>query len=136
MRQILAACFAIYALYVPTALWLDHVSSAPVRPPGTVDALVHFHRLTGDRFALTTPAIHLRQYEDDEPNNQHSPVLLYEDDKPLAHPHSSHRAIAEIGAGRYSHWKDIGFVFSTSDNSDPETNGRHYWAVLPDTARK
>jgi len=51
-----------------------------------------------------------------------------------------HRDIQEIGRGRYSHWNDNpesgwrtirGMLFSASDNSDPRTNGRHYWAVLP-----
>ena len=27
--------------------------------------------------------------------------------------------------------KDLGILLSTSDNSDPNVNGRAYWAVLP-----
>lgn len=60
-----------------------------------------------------------------------SPIVLYEDDRALGPAHSIHYEIAFLGAGRYSHWKLQGMVFSSSDNSNPNTNGRRYWAVLP-----
>ena len=50
---------------------------------------------------------------------------------PLGPGLSPHHEIEKIGLGRYSHWKDMGILLSTSDNSDPNTNGRAYWAVLP-----
>jgi hypothetical protein len=32
----------------------------------------------------------------------------------------------------YSHWKNSnGFVFSTSDGTNPNTSGRTYWAEIP-----
>jgi hypothetical protein len=66
----------------------------------------------------------------DTPDEKRSPVLLYENDRLLGPAHSIHKDIAQIGLGRYSHWGK-GMVFSTSDNSDPNTNGRKYWAVVP-----
>jgi hypothetical protein len=48
----------------------------------------------------------------------------------LGPAHSQHGDIAEKGGGRFSHWGP-GFVFSASDNSDPNKNGRTYWAVRP-----
>jgi hypothetical protein len=45
--------------------------------------------------------------------------------------HSDHYDIEAIGRGRYSHWKDLGLLLSTSDNTDPNKNGRAYWAVIP-----
>ena len=35
------------------------------------------------------------------------------------------------GKGRYSHWGARSLWFSTSDNSDPRTNGREYKVVYP-----
>jgi hypothetical protein len=58
-------------------------------------------------------------------------VILYEDDKPLGPAHSPHDEVEYIGRGHYSHWKDIGILMSTSDNTDPNRNGRLYWIGLP-----
>jgi SAM-dependent methyltransferase len=54
-----------------------------------------------------------------------SPLLLYENDVLLGSAHSPHVEIREIGLGRYSHWNNT-LYFSTSDNTDPRTNGRTY----------
>jgi hypothetical protein len=65
-----------------------------------------------------------------------SPIMIYEDEKPLGLPHSTpHTEIARLGHGRFSHWRSHHsvFVFSSSDNTDPRTNGRNYWAVKPET---
>jgi hypothetical protein len=70
---------------------------------------------------------------DSEKDNERSRVLIYEDDKPLGPPHSRHADIARLGMGRFSHWRGQGFVFSSSDNTDPATNGRSYRAVVPGT---
>lgn len=55
-----------------------------------------------------------------------SPLRLLEDGKPLGPPHSLHQRIREEGQGRYSHWAENVLFFSTSDNSDPNENGREY----------
>jgi hypothetical protein len=57
-----------------------------------------------------------------------SKLVLCEDGKPLGPPHSDHDDIRQKGSGRYSHW-DTDIVFSTSDNSNPNTNGRSYWVI-------
>jgi pectate lyase len=54
-----------------------------------------------------------------------SPLELLEDDRPLGPAHTVHDTIREDGRGGYSHWRG-GLYFSTSDNSNPETNGRRY----------
>lgn len=59
-----------------------------------------------------------------------SGLTLFEDGRPLAPPHSAHRDIREIGGGRFSHW-DESVVFSTSDGTDPRTNGRVYSITSP-----
>jgi lysophospholipase L1-like esterase len=59
-----------------------------------------------------------------------STLRLFEDDKPLLHPHSQHGTIADKGGGQYSHWGPEGLhvYFSALDNSNPMTNGRTYSA--------
>jgi len=59
---------------------------------------------------------------------QHSTWILLEDDLPLGPAHSRHADIESKGRGRYSHWNNS-IIFSTSDNSDPRTNGRTYTLV-------
>ncbi len=59
-------------------------------------------------------------------NGGKSECILFEDGKPLGPPHSLHQAIRETGKGKYSHWTATNIYFSTSDNSDPRTNGRKY----------
>jgi len=68
----------------------------------------------------------------DSPDDlERSKVLLYENETLLGPPHSLHGDVGKLGEGRYSHWVVQGLIFSASDNSDPNTNGRHYWAVEP-----
>ena len=54
-----------------------------------------------------------------------SSLRLYEDGKEIGPAHSAHSEIRNSGAGRFSHWgREL--YFSTSDNSDPRSNGRRY----------
>ncbi|MBM4087696.1 MAG: hypothetical protein FJ272_23135 [Planctomycetes bacterium] len=59
-----------------------------------------------------------------------SQLMLFEDGKPLT-PHQAHVAIRSEGLGRFSHWGAHGLMFSSSDNTDPRTNGREYKVVYP-----
>ena len=70
---------------------------------------------------------------DSPDNNERSPIEIYEDERPIGPSYSVHADVAQIGRGYYSHWRNNGaiFLFSSSDNSDPQTNGRAYWAVKP-----
>jgi hypothetical protein len=54
-----------------------------------------------------------------------SKLVIYENGKPLGPAHSMHDDIRTKGKGRFSHWLDT-LYFSTSDNSDPNTNGKKY----------
>jgi hypothetical protein len=70
---------------------------------------------------------------DDADHPQRSPLRLLEDGKPLGPAHALHHSIARDGGGRYSHWAGNTLLFSASDNSDPNANGRGYsieWTVL------
>lgn len=58
-----------------------------------------------------------------------SQCKLLENGKPLPFPHALHSRIREQGGGHYSHWPPGILYFSTSDSSDPRTNGRKYALV-------
>ena len=57
-------------------------------------------------------------------------AYLLEDGKPLGPAHALHYKIRENGMGCFSHWGEHVY-FSTSDNSDPNTNGRTYTLNVP-----
>jgi hypothetical protein len=135
----LAISAAIYAAYLPVALWLGHTYAPIEMPQGEkLQPIGNIKHIEGFAYQAGTPF--LIKYADNDPGNQRSPIVLYENLRPLGPPHSVHSDIQEIGHGRYSHWNDNpnsgwrtirGVLFSTSDNTDPRTNGRRYWAVLP-----
>src|SRR5437879_4899681 len=75
---------------------------------------VHFDR----RFPYVLPADTI-----ETPYN--SKLALYENGRILGPQHVLHADIRKYGGGRFSHWNGS-IIFSTSDGSDPRTNGRHY----------
>ena len=124
MRAIVAV-IAVPAVYVPLMLYLGTLplpDPAILQPP--------FQHIGGNAWAArpmpgTVP--------DDPDNPSRSELQLYENGQSLGPRHIGHNQIAEFGHGRYSHWfrRGASIVFSTSDNSDPNTNGRVYRAVDP-----
>lgn len=76
----------------------------------------------------------LAQIADDLNHNHRSPVLLFENGNQLRKPHASHNEIDRRGGGNFSHWES-GILFSTSDGSDPNTNG-HSYSILIGGVRK
>jgi MoaA/NifB/PqqE/SkfB family radical SAM enzyme len=86
-----------------------------------------FYRLTGcySHFAGNAWVYDQVPGGDDGENGLRSTLRLFEDGVPLLDAHQSHAAIATHGGGRYSHWRSQ-IIFSASDNSDPNTNGRNY----------
>lgn len=88
------------------------------------DTIRHYD---GHAFAFELPQ-YTRQ-SDDSANLTRSSLLIFEDDRLLGPRHAVHSEIAEFGAGRYSHWGTT-IRFSTTDNSDPRTNGRTYSVLL------
>ncbi len=73
---------------------------------------------------------HLPQLEEvaDTNGGRLSPLLLFEDGRPLGPPHAAHEAIRTTGRGLYSHW-GAWLHFSTSDNAPP--GERVYTYSLP-----
>jgi hypothetical protein len=76
----------------------------------------------------------LANFPADDPTNKDdtsSPIQLYEDQTPLGPGHSTFHAISKTGRGHFAHWSGRGIYFSSSDNTNPNENGRRYWAVVP-----
>jgi len=69
----------------------------------------------------------------DGSHTQKSPLVIYENIKPLGPAHALHQDIRDRGGGMYSHWGAY-LYFSTSDNSDPHVNGRTYSISIDATA--
>lgn len=66
----------------------------------------------------------------DDPSNAHrAPTKLFEDGHALRPAHAAHDLIRKEGRGAFSQWRSA-IYFSTSDNSDPRSNGRAYVAHL------
>jgi hypothetical protein len=61
----------------------------------------------------------------------YSPLRIFEDGKPLAHPNASCRKVKQFGKGRFCHSHEI-VLLSSSDNTDPLANSRDYTLVLSD----
>jgi hypothetical protein len=67
----------------------------------------------------------LASFADNLVDPNRSILVLLEDGKPLPLRHAIHDDIRQKGKGRHSHWGDY-LLFSTSDDSDPNANGRTY----------
>jgi pectate lyase len=62
-----------------------------------------------------------------------SNLRLFENGVELHPAHSQHADIRNLGGGRFSHWETT-LYFSTSDNTNPVTNGREYAYTLDGSA--
>jgi hypothetical protein len=100
----------------------------PVQPGDNVALPSVFSKFGEFGFVADVPQLNTFSDSVDHPTRSH--VIVYEDGHPLGPPHSLHAEIATLGRGRFSHWGDA-IAFSTSDNTDPNSNGRRYWATLP-----
>jgi hypothetical protein len=136
LRTVLFTACAILLIYFPTAYLIRLPLPHPPAPNALlISGITQFGAdKSAHMFLFDSPC--LRQWEDDDVKNQRSPVIVYEDDKPLGPAHSPHHEIEKIGLGRYAHWKGFGILFSSSDNSNPIYNGRNYWAVTPAKCRR
>jgi hypothetical protein len=133
--HILGAAALIYAAYLPIALRLQHAYVPPTHrlPPPRLAAkpwpLGPISPLDNGGIAFHAHVDVFETLEEKNDAEQHSPVVLYEDGKPLGPAHSMIGDITSKGGGRYTHLKGTGMVFSSSDNTDPRKNGRHYTAM-------
>jgi hypothetical protein len=129
------------AFYLLAAYWLrgsyDPAHFTP-QVAGRMVALQRpFMKLGESGFAVAAPDYRFGGLADAEDDPEWSSIQLFENLQPIGPPHASYRDISAKGAGRFSHQlypiysAPAAFIFSSSDNSDPNTNGRNYWAVAP-----
>ena len=112
----------------PVTEALHYVTQALL--PEKLLRLVHSYRLRGpfapnEGHCWTAYLPQWRHLADSLETSQRSPLMLYENGIPFLEAHVPHRHIRTEGGGLFSHWQDSLF-FSTSDNSNPNTNGRRY----------
>jgi hypothetical protein len=121
----------LYALGIVTAsffisLWTMNYFS-PLCPQGRIIALSKpFQKWGGFSYFASAPD--LIDLSDSAETPSRSSLLVCENNRVLGPPHSQHADVATIGHGKFSHW-GAGFIFSSTDGSDPNVNGREYWAV-------
>ena len=122
-------------LYFSTAVILKYTYVPPEIPRGDKIFALHRPFSTFGKFAAHVklpPYLSGIADTPDQPNR--SPVIIYEGVQRLGPGHVGHGEIAEYGHGRFSHWQDQA-VFSSTDGTSPNQNGREYWAVLPEDRR-
>jgi hypothetical protein len=98
-----------------------------------------FAQLQGSKFAVAKERYKLfDELADSDDNNGRSTIELYENDTRLGPAHSDHSEVGSLGRGRFSHWRKNGttMFWSSSDNTNPATNGRAYWVVRPYQSEK
>jgi hypothetical protein len=72
----------------------------------------------------------ITEFRGDTSSASISQLVLLEDARAIGRPHTLHDEIRANGLGNYSHWERA-LYFSTSDCSDPRSNGRHYEVIIP-----
>jgi hypothetical protein len=125
---VLGSASAVIVVFWLTVFALNYF--VPLCPmDGAIGLNAPFSKLdaNGSAYIAYTPSL----ISDGDTNEwpTRSPYIVCENRRPLGPAHSAHAEIASMGKGRFSHWALAGFVFSASDNSDPNTNGRRYLAT-------
>jgi hypothetical protein len=137
MQQILlrvgGAVAVVMVFFFGTLVVMNQL--APLCPRGKMTQLSGPFQKFENGVAYIAPAPMLDNSADEATSATRSNYLVCENGYALGPAHTTHAEVNNKGKGRFSHWKGIGFVFSTSDNSDPSTNGRAYLAVIPSGAR-
>lgn len=83
--------------------------------------------------SVMLPFPDLARVADTKESPERSPLVVCEDGKAMGPGHVDHVDIFNIGLGRYSHYGDW-LRFSSTDNTDPNTNGRQYDVALNDAS--
>lgn len=122
---------AIVVLSFFISLWIMNYFSPPCPQGERVALRGPYQKFPAPGVAYIASLPSWDALSDSSDNPTRSNVAVCESNRLLGPTHSIHQEIAEKGQGRFSHWKAVGFVFSSTDNSDPNLNGRQYWAVRP-----
>lgn len=108
------------------------ITAFPLKPVDQSELRRPFASSTGHAYMTY---IYVQWAKADDVNQRKSTVQLYEDGKPLGPAHSDVPDIATKGRGRFIYWTDdtpiSSIIFSSSDGTDPNTNGRIYRVLDP-----
>ena len=123
----LKTALVLFAAYFPIAFYLKYTYVPRPDPPPVTYLEGSFIRFgTGNAFIVANPIPMIDGIADSPEDPFKSTIVLLENGKPLGPPHSVHSEIVREGGRRYSHWRGLGIIFSTSDNSDPNSNWNIY----------
>ena len=109
----------------------EALPTPPVQPSQPIQDIEAEYPLDAERFKEESGFCWLAELADlpIEGDITQSPrrsgYVLCEDGHPIGSGHAAHEMIRGAGRGLFSHW-DKQLYFSTSDNSDPRSNGRKY----------
>ena len=107
---------------------VDHAGQHDAQDDGILALHSPFHPHGGLCWGVAIP-----DEGDDVRDSTASRLRLLEDGRPLGPPHTAHSIISKDGGGSFSHWMTY-LYFTTSDGSDPNTNGRLYTYEIGDSA--
>lgn len=113
MLRVAAVSLAIFAVYLPVAIFVHRDYVQPPRPDGRAVEMILKFEPQGSQYATVSYVFNLKSFPDAPA------VLVYEDMQPLPTQN------VEIVRGSQTYV----FRILTGDGSDPRTNGRQYWLV-------
>ena len=123
-RLVLPFCLVLFM--VSSAGIMLHINGFRISKPIDSSSILSVSLGPGD-YAFIAPVqatvLQLPADSPEEPMN--STLSLWENERKLGPAHSKHTLISSEGNGQFSHW-GAWIIFSSSDGSDPRTNGRFY----------
>jgi hypothetical protein len=137
LRLLLYVCVVIASFFVALELleYFDAsrdtncAAGASCCPNGqAIDLSPPLSQLEGYAYKVSIPQ--LSSFGDTAELATRSPAVVCEGDHRLGPGHTPFLEIVQKGAGRFIHYSDI-VVFSSSDNTDPNSNGRRYKILIP-----
>src|SRR5947208_13319981 len=99
----IAPIAALFAVYFPIALYFKYTYVPQPDPrKDTIWLAGPFVPFIAGGKAYLASLPEFEELADTVEQNERSPMILYENDRPLGPAHSMHREIAKLGGGRYS----------------------------------
>jgi hypothetical protein len=131
IRPWLKATLVLFAIYLPCAWWIDRsYKPDPNGPPPSSGIRVRL--LTSYYAPMTSFAVTVRdQVGTFERVEDPGRLELWENGRKLGPSNSALNDVVSYGKGRYLIERPLRITWSSSDNSNPMTNGRTYWIVSP-----
>jgi hypothetical protein len=115
--------------YFDASMGTNCAAGASCCPNGqAIDLSPPLSQLEGYAYKVSIPQ--LSDVGDTAESATRSPTVVCEGDHRMGPGHTPFLEIIQKGAGRFIHYNDI-VVFSSSDNTDPNSNGRRYKIVIP-----